>query len=42
MTPIELRRQGLTILQQELGFVGMVRFFHQFYSGGGNYAKERH
>lgn len=41
MTPVELRRQGLAILQRELGFVGMVRFLHHFDSGSGNYTKER-
>ncbi len=42
MTPIELRRQGLAALRKELGYVGMVRFLHQFDAGSGDYTKERH
>ncbi len=42
MTPIELRRQGLAVLRKELGYVGMVRFLHQFDAGSGDYTKERH
>ena len=42
MTPMELRRQGLAALRKELGYVGMVRFLHQFDAGSGDYTKERH
>ncbi|WNZ26290.1 hypothetical protein HJG54_28025 [Leptolyngbya sp. NK1-12] len=42
MTPVELRRQGLAALRKELGYVGMVRFLHQFDAGSGDYTKERH
>lgn len=42
MTPFELRRQGLAALRKELGYVGMVRFLHQFDPGSGDYTKERH
>jgi hypothetical protein len=42
MTPIELRRQGLAALRKELGYVGMVRFLHQFDAGSGDYTEERH
>ncbi|MBD2578950.1 hypothetical protein [Oscillatoria sp. FACHB-1406] len=42
MTPMELRRQGLAALRKELGYVGMVRFLHQFDTGSGDYTKERH
>lgn len=41
MTPVELRRRGLAVLQRELGFVGMVRFLHQFDSGSGSYTRDR-
>jgi len=39
---MELRRQGLAALRKELGYVGMVRFLHQFDAGSGDYTKERH
>jgi hypothetical protein len=42
MTPMELRRQGLAALRKELGYVGMVRFLHQFDAGSGDYTNERH
>ena len=42
MTPMELRQQGLAALRKELGYVGMVRFLHQFDAGSGDYTKERH
>jgi len=42
MTPMELRRQGLAALRKELGYVGMVRFLHQFDAGSCDYTKERH
>jgi len=29
-------------LRKELGYVGMVRFLHQFDEGSGDYTKERH
>lgn len=41
MTPVEIRSRGIEALTQALGFVGMVRFLHQFDSGSGNYTKER-
>jgi hypothetical protein len=39
---MELRRQGLAALRKELGYVGMVRFLHQFDAGSGDYTQERH
>jgi hypothetical protein len=42
MNPMELGRQGLAVLRKELGYVGMVRFLHQFDAGSGDYTEERH
>jgi hypothetical protein len=40
-TPNEIRKAGLTVLRNELGIVGMVRFLHQFELGDNNYTIER-
>ncbi|MEL6136492.1 MAG: hypothetical protein AAFR42_03650 [Cyanobacteria bacterium J06628_6] len=41
MTPTEIRSRGLKALFDALGFVGMVRFLHQFDSGSGDYTRDR-
>lgn len=41
MSPLEIRRKGIQVLSKELGFVGMVRFLHQFDTGSGDYTQER-
>lgn len=42
MTPLEIRQQGLQVLVEGLGALGMVRFLHQFELGEGDYSKQRH
>lgn len=42
MTPVEIQKAGLTVLAQELGAVGFVRFIQQYELGKGNYTKDRH
>ena len=41
MTPIELQKAGLSLLAQELGTVGFIRFMQQFQPGRGNYTIDR-
>lgn len=41
MTLEEIREQGLAVLRQHLGVVGMVRFLQQSEMGWGNYTEER-
>jgi hypothetical protein len=42
MTLEQIREQGLTVLRQHLGIVGMVRFLQQAEMGWGNYTEERY
>src|SRR6266567_8046994 len=42
MTLEQIREQGLAILRQHLGIVGMVRFLQQSEMGWGNYTEERY
>jgi hypothetical protein len=42
MTLEQIREQGLAVLRQHLGIVGMVRFLQQSELGWGNYTKERY
>jgi hypothetical protein len=42
MTLEEIREQGLAVLRQHLGIVGMVRFLQQSEMGWGNYTEERY
>ncbi|HPJ40135.1 MAG TPA: hypothetical protein PLT75_16970 [Spirochaetota bacterium] len=37
----EIREIGLDALRKSLGPDGMIRFLQQFYSGSGNYTKDR-
>lgn len=41
MTLEQIREQGLAVLRQHLGIVGMVRFLQQTEVGRGNYTEER-
>jgi hypothetical protein len=41
MTPIEIRRQGLAAVHNELGYIGMVRFLNQSDAENGDYTKNR-
>jgi hypothetical protein len=41
MTLEQIREQGLAVLRQHLGIVGMVRFLQQAEMGRGNYTEER-
>ena len=38
----EITNIGLDALTKSLGPDGMIRFIQQFYSGSGNYTKDRH
>jgi hypothetical protein len=42
MTLEQIREQGLAVLRQHLGVVGMVRFLQQSEMGWGDYTEERH
>lgn len=42
MTLEQIREQGLAVLRQHLGIVGMVRFLQQAEMGWGNYTEERY
>ena len=42
MTLEQIREQGLAILRQHLGIVGMVRFLQQSEMGWGDYTEERY
>jgi hypothetical protein len=42
MTLEQIREQGLAVLRQHLGIVGMVRFLQQSEMGRGNYTEERY
>jgi hypothetical protein len=42
MTLEQLREQGLAILRQHLGIVGMMRFLQQSEIEWGNYTEERY
>ena len=42
MTLEQIREQGLALLRQHLGIVGMVRFLQQAEMGAGNYTEERY
>jgi hypothetical protein len=42
MTLEQIREQGLAVLRQHLGIVGMVRFLQQSEVGWGNYTAERY
>lgn len=42
MTPVEIQKAGLTVLAQELGAVGFIRFIQQYELSKGNYTKDRH
>jgi hypothetical protein len=42
MTLEQIREQGLAVLRQHLGIVGMVRFLQQSEMGWGNYTEERY
>ena len=42
MTLEQIREQGLAVLRQHLGVVGMVRFLQQAEMGWGNYTEERY
>ena len=42
LTLEQIREQGLQVLRERLGIVGMVRFLQQGETGGGNYTEERH
>jgi hypothetical protein len=42
MTLAQIREQGLAVLRQHLGIVGMVRFLQQSEMGWGNYTEERY
>ena len=41
MTLNEIRREGLKVLAEKLGPVGMVRFLQQYETGHGDYTAER-
>lgn len=41
MTLMKIRQKGYEVLNQALGFTGMVRFLQQFELGTGDYTKER-
>jgi hypothetical protein len=42
MTLEQIREQGLAVLRQHLGIVGMVRFLQHSEMGWGNYTEERY
>jgi hypothetical protein len=39
---MQIRQQGLELLNRELGLVVMIRFLQQFELGQGDYSTERH
>jgi hypothetical protein len=41
LTLEQIREQGLQVLRERLGIVGMVRFLQQAEIGWGNYTEER-
>lgn len=41
INPAELRRRGLETLVRELGHVDAMRFLQQYYTGQGDYSRER-
>lgn len=42
MTPVEIQKAGLSVLIQELGPVGFIRFIQHYELGEGDYTAERH
>jgi hypothetical protein len=42
LTLEQIREQGLQVLRERLGIVGMVRFLQQAETGWGDYTEERH
>jgi hypothetical protein len=42
LTLEQIREQGLQVLRERLGIVGLVRFLQQTETGWGNYTEERH
>ena len=42
LTLEQIRVQGIRVLGEQLGIVGMVRFLQQAETGWGNYTEERH
>ena len=38
---MEIKRRGIRVLTENLGVVGMIRFFQQIEKGWGDYTKER-
>lgn len=42
LTLEQIRAQGIRVLGERLGLVGMVRFLQHAETGWGNYTKERH
>ena len=42
LTLEQIREQGLQVLRERLGIVGLVRFLQQAETGWGNYTEERH
>jgi len=38
---MEIKRKGIRVLTENLGVVGMIRFFQQIEKGWGDYTKER-
>jgi len=41
VNPIYLRNAGISVLQENLGIVGAIRFMQQLAPGYGDYTKER-
>jgi len=42
MTLEQIRKSGFSVLNKELGPLGMIKFLQQFESGIGDYSKDRH
>ena len=42
LTLEQIREQGIQVLGERLGIVGLVRFLQQTETGWGNYTEERH
>lgn len=42
LTLEQIREQGIQVLRERLGIVGLVRFLQQMETGWGNYTEERH
>lgn len=42
LTLEQIREQGVQVLRERLGIVGLVRFLQQTETGWGNYTEERH